>query len=112
MKRTTTLSAALLGMAVTGVLSAGSFLPSSMMTAPAQAAAAAEKRQIFSIKNMTCATCPISVKIAMERVSGVKSVVVDFRAKTATVIFDAAVTSIEAIAAASTDAGYPAAAKS
>jgi mercuric ion binding protein len=48
----------------------------------------------------------------MEGVSGVKSVSIDFDAKTATVVFDPSVTSIEAIAAASTNAGYPATAKS
>ena len=110
MKRTMILSAALLGMAVTGVLSAGSFVPSSMMFASAQAAA--EQRQIFTIENMTCALCPVTVKKAMEGVSGVKSVVIDFEAKTATVTFDATATTIEAIAAASTNAGYPATAKS
>lgn len=111
MKRTMILSAALLGMAVTGVLSAGSFVPSSRMFASAQAAAT-EQRQIFTIENMTCALCPVTVKKAMEGVSGVKSVVIDFEAKTATVMFDATATTIEAIAAASTNAGYPATAKS
>lgn len=111
MKRTMILSAALLGMAVTGVLSAGSFVSSSLMFASAQAAAA-EQRQIFTIENMTCALCPVTVKKAMEGVSGVKSVVIDFEAKTATVTFDATATTIEAIAAASTNAGYPATAKS
>ena len=111
MKRTMILSAALLGLAVTGVMSTGSFAPSFMMVASAQAAAA-EQRQIFAIENMTCALCPVTVKKAMEGVSGVKSVVIDFEAKTATVTFDATATTIEAIAAASTNAGYPATAKS
>lgn len=110
MKRTIILSAALLGMAVTGVLSAGTFLPSSMMIASAQAAA--EQQQIFAIENMTCALCPVTVKKAMEGVPGVKSVVINFEAKTATVTFDATATTIKSIAAASTNAGYPAVAKS
>jgi mercuric ion binding protein len=38
----------------------------------------------------------------------VQSVRIDFDAKTATVVFDPTVTSVEAIAAASADAGYPA----
>lgn len=62
----------------------------------------------FSIANMTCATCPISVKKAMKRVDGVKSVDVDFETKIATVTFDAAITNADAIAGASTDVGYPA----
>jgi mercuric ion binding protein len=104
------ISVALLGMAVTGVLSAGSLLPSSMTIASAQAAA--EQRQIFAIENMTCALCPVTVKKAMEGVPGVKSVVIDFEAKTATVTFDGTTTTVELIAAAATNAGYPATAKS
>lgn len=110
MNRTMILSAALLGMAVTGFLSAGSLLPSSMMIASARAAA--EQRQIFAIENMTCALCPVTVKKAMEGVPGVKSVVIDFEAKTATVTFDGTTTTAALIAAASTNAGYPAVAKS
>ncbi|MBA3069849.1 MAG: heavy-metal-associated domain-containing protein [Hyphomonas sp.] len=62
----------------------------------------------FSVENMTCATCPISVKKAMMRVDGVKSVKIDFRTKTAEVVYDPAATSPEMIAAASTNVGYPA----
>jgi len=57
---------------------------------------------------MTCALCPVTVKKAMEGVPGVSSVTVDFDAKTATVVFDPSVTSADAIASASTNAGYPA----
>ncbi len=77
--------------------------------APAKAAAASEERiQTFAIENMTCATCPITVKKAMSGVDGVVSVNVDFGAKTATVVYDPSVTNSEWIAAASTNAGYPA----
>jgi len=62
----------------------------------------------FAIENMTCAMCPITVRKAMEQVSGVTEVKVDLKAKTATVIFDPARATSEAIAAASTNAGYPA----
>lgn len=65
----------------------------------------------FSIKNMTCALCPVTVKTAMEGVKGVNSVQIDFAAKTATVVFDPDATTPEAIAASSTNAGYPAATK-
>ncbi len=66
---------------------------------------------IFAVENMTCALCPVTVKNAMEGVDGVQSVDVDFDAKTATVIFDPSATTPDAIAAASANAGYPAAAK-
>lgn len=62
----------------------------------------------FTVDNMTCATCPISVKKAMMRVGGVKSVDIDFETKTAQVVFDPARTTPDAIGAASSDVGYPA----
>lgn len=65
----------------------------------------------FTIENMTCALCPVTVKSAMEGVKGVSSVQVDFDAKTATVVFNPVVTTAEAIAASSTNAGYPASIK-
>jgi len=67
-----------------------------------------ERTQIFAIENMTCATCPITVKKAMGKVDGVRSVDVDFDAKTATVVYDPSIATVEQIAAASTNAGYPA----
>ena len=82
---------------------------------PAQAqsasvTAAESQSATFAIENMTCALCPVTVRKAMEGVSGVKLVSVDFENKTATVVFDPAVTDTAAIATASTNAGYPAAA--
>ncbi len=62
----------------------------------------------FAVAKMTCATCPITVKKAMSAVHGVQSVKVDFESKTAMVEFDPKVTNAAAIAAASTNAGYPA----
>jgi mercuric ion binding protein len=72
---------------------------------------AAAQTRTFAIQNMTCALCPVTVKKAMEGIAGVTSVSVDFDAKTATVVFDPSVTSPDAIAAASTNAGYPASVK-
>ncbi|MEX2480739.1 MAG: heavy metal-associated domain-containing protein [Gammaproteobacteria bacterium] len=73
-------------------------------------AATASQSATFAIENMTCALCPVTVRKAMEGVSGVKSVSVNFEQKTATVVFDPGMTSTAAIAAASTEAGHPAAA--
>ena len=67
-----------------------------------------EVTQTFAVKNMTCPACPFTVKKAMARVEGVKSVIVNFDAKTATAIFDPAVTTTKDIAAASASVGYPA----
>ena len=62
----------------------------------------------FAVENMTCATCPISVRKAMERVDGVKEVKVDFDSKTATVTFDSSMATASDIGNASTDVGFPA----
>jgi len=66
----------------------------------------------FDIENMTCATCPITVRTAMRRVAGVEDVDVNFEEKTATVIFNPSVTNAETVGLASTNAGYPAHARS
>ena len=62
---------------------------------------------ILSVSNMTCAACPITVKKALARVDGVRSVKVDFNNKQATVTFDDAKTGVAALTKATTDAGYP-----
>lgn len=81
-------------------------------TMRAQSATSAQVQVVsFAVANMTCATCPITVKKAMSAVDGVRSVRVDFESKTATVEFDPTVTNAAAIAAASTNAGYPAKAR-
>ena len=90
-------------------LGAVALLPTSGAQAVADAASQnALKTETFNTEKMTCAACPITVKKAMGKVSGVSSVDVDFRAKTATVTFDPKRTDASAIASASTNAGYPA----
>lgn len=84
-----------------------------MATTPAAAqSVAAEQTVTFMVENMTCALCPITVKRAMEGVEGVAAAEIDFEARTATVLFDTAATSADAIAKASANAGYPAVAGS
>lgn len=69
---------------------------------------AAERTVILGVEKMTCALCPFTVSKAIEGVEGVSSVEVDFGSQTATVTFDDSVTDIDTVAAASTNAGYPA----
>jgi mercuric ion binding protein len=69
---------------------------------------ATEQTVTFTVDNMTCALCPVTVKAAMAGVEGVRSVEIDFEARTATVIFDPAATNADDVAAASANAGYPA----
>ncbi|MCX8049298.1 MAG: mercury resistance system periplasmic binding protein MerP [Methylohalobius sp.] len=67
------------------------------------------KTVTLDVKNMTCELCPLAVKKALEKVSGVSSVAVDFAAKTATVTYDPDKAGPEALIQATTDAGYPSA---
>ena len=106
MKRPLIIALSALALGTAGTLSVTAVLPVPVQLAAAQAAAI--ETRTFAIENMTCALCPITVKEAMAGVEGVRSVEVDFDAKTATVEFDPALTTADAIAAASTNAGYPA----
>lgn len=76
--------------------------------AAAHMAFAAQRTLTFAVDNMTCASCPYTVKNSMAAVPGVLQVEVSFEAKTATVTFDDAITNPDAIAEASRNAGYPA----
>ena len=74
-------------------------------------ALAAERTVTLAVENMTCALCPITVRTAIQRVAGVKDVRVDFESKTAVVVYDDAQATVQDIAEASRQAGYPAAVK-
>ncbi len=93
--------------AMLGFAGVGAAVLTLVPIASAQGVATLQTRT-FTIGKMTCATCPITVKTAMKRVEGVRSVDVDFASKTATVTFDPALTSADGIARASTNVGYPA----
>jgi mercuric ion binding protein len=56
---------------------------------------------------MTCGTCPIVVKKALERVPGVSSTTVDFDKKIATVTSDPAKATSAKLTQATTEAGFP-----
>lgn len=69
---------------------------------------AAERTITLAVENMTCATCPPTVKKALSAVPGVSKVEVSLEKQNAVVTFDDARTTIEALTKASTNAGYPA----
>lgn len=73
----------------------------------AGAACAAPGTVTLDVRNMTCPVCPITVRKALERVSGVHKVTVDFDHKTATVEFDDATATTEKLTEAAKTAGYP-----
>jgi periplasmic mercuric ion binding protein len=98
--------------AAIGATALGGFVVVAQSSGDATVVASAEATEAtarFSVENMTCATCPISVRKAMKRVEGVKSVEVDFETKIATVVYDPAKATPADIVAASTNVGYPAA---
>lgn len=61
----------------------------------------------LAVENMTCGTCPIVVKKALQRVPGVSSTSVDFDKKTATVTFDPDRATSARLTQATTEAGFP-----
>jgi len=71
-------------------------------------ATAAEQTRSFTVAKMDCPVCPVTVKKAIEKVAGVVAVTVDYETKTATVTFDDAIATLDELAEASTNAGYPA----
>jgi mercuric ion binding protein len=81
------------------------------LTAGALLASESDSTVTFDVEKMTCATCPIAVRKAMQRVEGVKEVKVSYDDKTASVTFDPTVTTVTEIGQASTDVGFPAVAK-
>lgn len=79
-----------------------------VLTGPAWAAL---KTVTLSIPGMSCSACPITVKKALMKIDGVSKVDTDFRKREATVSFDDARTSVEALTKATKEAGYPATVK-
>src|SRR5277367_2024437 len=69
--------------------------------------AAPPQTATLAVENMTCGTCPIVVKKALEKLPGVSATAVDFDKKTATVIFDPDKVSTARLTQATTDAGFP-----
>jgi mercuric ion binding protein len=73
---------------------------------------AAEKTVTLAVKNMYCAACPHTVRASLEAVPGVAKVAVSFKDKTAIVSYDDSKANVEALTAATTNAGYPSAPRS
>ena len=77
---------------------------SAALSAPAWAAT---KTVTLSVTGMTCATCPITIKKALNKVEGVENIEVNLEKKEALVTFDDAKTTVEALLEATKNAGYP-----
>ena len=61
----------------------------------------------LSVPTMYCPVCPITVKKALTKVPGVSAAAVSLDKRQATVTFDDARTSVEALLRATKEAGYP-----
>lgn len=72
------------------------------------AAAAVEKTATVKVPTLVCGMCVKNITKAASALEGVKSVKVDKKAKTATVVFDDSKTSLPKIEAAIASAGYDA----
>src|SRR5580692_918606 len=78
-----------------------------MLVCAGVAFAAPPKTATLAVENMTCGTCAIVVKKALERVPGVSATAVDFDKKTATVTFDPDKASTARLTQATEEAGFP-----
>ena len=78
---------------------------------PAASAWAGTRTVTLRVSHMTCATCPLTVKLALNKVAGVSKTAVDFGKKEAVVTFDDAKTHVAALITATTNAGYPSSVK-
>ncbi|MCK9488189.1 MAG: mercury resistance system periplasmic binding protein MerP [Xanthomonadales bacterium] len=74
------------------------------LSAPAWAAT---KTVTLSVPSMTCATCPITVKVALSKVEGVIDAQVTWDPKEAVVTYDDTMTTPADLTRATENAGYP-----
>jgi len=68
---------------------------------------AATKTVTLDVPGMTCPTCPITIKKALNKVQGVSKVDVSYEKKQAVVTFDDTKTDTKALVQDTTNAGYP-----
>ena len=78
-----------------------------MLSLASISAFAGIKTVTLDVPNMTCVTCPITVKYALNKVDGVIKTEVTFKTKSAVVSYDDAKTNVDALIKATTNAGYP-----
>ncbi len=73
----------------------------------ADAALAAIRQVKLTVPTMDCATCPITIRVALMKVPGVKKAVVSYERREARVTFDDAKTTIAELTRATDGVGYP-----
>jgi len=75
-------------------------------------AMAAQKTVVLSVPSMNCATCPITVSKALEKVDGVQRVKATLEPPEAVVTYDDAKVGVDRLTEATKQAGYPSSVKS
>jgi len=70
-------------------------------------ASAAMQQVTLTVPTMDCASCPVTIKVALMKVPGVKKAVVSYARRTAKVTFDDEKTTAQALTQATDAAGYP-----
>ncbi len=83
----------------------GALAASFIFAASAVSAAIVEVK--LTVYGMTCPSCPLIVQGAISAVDGVQTVTVSLEQQSAVVVYDDAVTTIDAILQATADYGYP-----
>jgi mercuric ion binding protein len=70
-------------------------------------ASTANRTVVLTIPTMDCATCPITIRIALLRVAGVSRAKVSYDRREARVTYDDSKTDVAALTEATKDVGYP-----
>lgn len=78
-----------------------------MLAIGVAAAQAAPQTVTLDVPGMTCAACPITVKMSLQKVDGVTKTSVVYDKREAIVTFDDSKTNVAALTKATADAGYP-----
>jgi mercuric ion binding protein len=78
-----------------------------LMAVVAAPALAAPRQVTLTVPTMDCATCPVTIRLALMKVPGVSKAVVSYKHRTAQVVFDDAKTDVAALTRATEGAGYP-----
>lgn len=77
------------------------------MAVTSSVASAGERTIKLSVPGMNCASCPYMVKQAISDVDGIRSVEATMDDRSATVIFEDTLTTIDKIVEATANIGYP-----
>jgi len=70
-------------------------------------ALAATRTVTLTVPTMDCATCPVTIRVALLKVPGVSQAKVSYERREARVVFDDAKTDVAALTRATDSAGYP-----